>query len=112
MIISSLILIFVLLFFKRLRAQDIDQEVKERAISCMGQIIAHLGDSLQAELPSCLPMFLDRLKNEILRLTTVKAMTSISNSPLKIDLRVILPETLPVLSSFLRYRLIGKWIDR
>jgi len=88
--------------FARLRAQDIDQEVKERAISCMGQIIAHLGDSLQTELPSCLPMFLDRLKNEILRLTTVKAMTSISNSPLKIDLRVILPETLPVLSSFLR----------
>ena len=29
------------------QAQDIDQEVKERAISCMGQIVAHLGDSLQ-----------------------------------------------------------------
>ncbi len=28
-----------------LKAQDIDQEVKERAISCMGQIIAHLGKS-------------------------------------------------------------------
>jgi len=88
--------------FVRLRAQDIDQEVKERAISCMGQIIAHLGDSLQAELPNCLPMFLDRLKNEILRLTAVKAITSIASSPLKIDLRVILPETLPVLASFLR----------
>ena len=30
-----------------MQAQDIDQEVKERAISCMGQIVAHLGDSLQ-----------------------------------------------------------------
>jgi len=29
--------------FVRLKAQDIDQEVKERAISCMGQIVAHLG---------------------------------------------------------------------
>lgn len=29
---------------KRLKAADIDQEVKERAISCMGQIICNLGD--------------------------------------------------------------------
>jgi len=28
---------------KRLKAADIDQEVKERAISCMGQIICNLG---------------------------------------------------------------------
>jgi len=31
----------------RLKAGDIDQEVKERAISCMGQIICNLGDHLQ-----------------------------------------------------------------
>ena len=31
----------------RLKAADIDQEVKERAISCMGQILCHLGDHLQ-----------------------------------------------------------------
>lgn len=31
----------------RLKAADIDQEVKERAISCMGQIICNLGDYLQ-----------------------------------------------------------------
>lgn len=30
---------------KRLKAADIDQEVKERAISCMGQIICNLGES-------------------------------------------------------------------
>jgi len=88
--------------FLRLRAQDIDQEVKERAISCMGQIIAHLGDSIQPELASCLPIFLERLKNEILRLTAVKALTSIASSPLKIDLRCILGGSLPVLASFLR----------
>lgn len=28
---------------RRLKAADIDQEVKERAISCMGQIICNLG---------------------------------------------------------------------
>lgn len=29
---------------RRLKAADIDQEVKERAISCMGQIICNLGN--------------------------------------------------------------------
>lgn len=88
---------------KRLKAADIDQEVKERAISCMGQIIcnlgdrhlsvkavrcqlrceflsdhpaffffSHAGDRLPAELPGTLLIFLERLKNEITRLTTVK----------------------------------------
>jgi len=88
--------------FVKLKAQDIDQEVKERAISCMGQIVAHLGDSLQQELSHCLPIFLERLKNEITRLTAVKALAAIASSPLRIDLRIILTDSLPVLSSFLR----------
>lgn len=63
---------------KRLKAADIDQEVKERAISCMGQIICNLGDSLGDDLPGTLHIFLERLKNEITRLTTVKALTLIA----------------------------------
>lgn len=74
----------------RLRTADIDQEVKERAIACMGQILAHLGDVLHEELPVCLPIFLDRLKNEITRLTTVKALTCIAASPLRVDLKPIM----------------------
>lgn len=87
---------------KRLKAADIDQEVKERAISCMGQIIRNMGDSLSSELRECLPIFLERLKNEITRLTAVKALTMIAGSPLKIDLKPILDEGIPVLASFLR----------
>ncbi|XP_052763076.1 cullin-associated NEDD8-dissociated protein 1-like [Mya arenaria] len=86
----------------RLRAADIDQEVKERAISCMGQIIRNLGDTLSSELRECLPIFLERLKNEITRLTAVKALTMIASSPLKIDLRPILTDGIPILASFLR----------
>ncbi|CAH1272693.1 CAND1 [Branchiostoma lanceolatum] len=86
----------------RLMAADIDQEVKERAITCMGQIICNLGDNLTAELQTCLPIFLDRLRNEITRLTAVKALTMIAGSPLKIDLRPILAEAMPILASFLR----------
>ncbi|XP_043934569.1 cullin-associated NEDD8-dissociated protein 1-like [Protopterus annectens] len=87
---------------KRLKAADIDQEVKERAISCMGQIIYSLGDYLSTDLQPTLQIFLERLKNEITRLTTVKALTLIAGSPLRIDLRPLLAEGVPILASFLR----------
>ncbi|XP_077781116.1 cullin-associated NEDD8-dissociated protein 1-like [Podarcis muralis] len=87
---------------KRLKAADIDQEVKERAISCMGQIVCNLGDYLSSDLQPTLKIFLERLKNEITRLTTVKALTLIASSPLRIDLRPILAEGFPILASFLR----------
>ncbi|KZC10543.1 PREDICTED: cullin-associated NEDD8-dissociated protein 1 [Dufourea novaeangliae] len=86
----------------RLRTADIDQEVKERAIACMGQILAHFGDTLSDELHVCLPIFLDRLRNEITRLTTVKALTCIASSPLRVDLKPIMDEAVPILGSFLR----------
>ncbi|KOB74043.1 putative Cullin-associated NEDD8-dissociated protein 1 [Operophtera brumata] len=86
----------------RLRATDMDQEVKERAIAACGQLLCHFGDYLQPELPVCLPIFLERLRNEITRLTTVKALTKVASSPLRIDLRPILPDAVPILGSFLR----------
>lgn len=48
---------------------------------------------LQHELPVCLPIFLERLRNEITRLTTVKALTKVAASPLRIDLTPILVST-------------------
>uniref|UniRef100_A0A672G9E0 Cullin-associated and neddylation-dissociated 2 (putative) n=1 Tax=Salarias fasciatus TaxID=181472 RepID=A0A672G9E0_SALFA len=87
---------------KRLKATDIDQEVKERAISCMGHMVCYLGDHLKTELSDILSIFLERLKNEITRLTAVRTITLVSASPLKIDLSTILPEALSVLGSFLR----------
>ncbi|XP_041975254.1 cullin-associated NEDD8-dissociated protein 1 [Aricia agestis] len=86
----------------RLRAADMDQEVKERAIAACGQLICHFGDYLQNELSVCLPIFLERLRNEITRLTTVKALTKIAASPLRIDLRPILSDAVPILGTFLR----------
>ncbi|CAH2312122.1 cullin-associated NEDD8-dissociated 1-like isoform X1 [Pelobates cultripes] len=87
---------------KRLQATDIDQEVKERALSCMGHIICHLGDQLGSDLQPTLHLILDRLRNEITRLTAVKVLILVAGSPLKIDLRPLLKEALPILSSFLR----------
>jgi len=85
-----------------LKAQDIDQEVKESAITCMGLIIANLGDQLGAQLPSVLQILQDRLTNEITRLTAVKAIENIASSRLHIDLSPILAESIKELSSFLR----------
>lgn len=69
---------------KRLRATDIDQEVKERAISCMGHIVCYLGDHLGADVQGVLAIFLERLKNEITRHTAVRTVTLVCASPLKV----------------------------
>ncbi|XP_055115364.2 cullin-associated NEDD8-dissociated protein 2 isoform X4 [Symphalangus syndactylus] len=86
----------------RLRATDLDQEVKERAISCMGHLVGHLGDRLGDDLEPTLLLLLDRLRNEITRLPAVKALTLVAVSPLQLDLQPILAEALPILASFLR----------
>lgn len=38
----------------------------------MGLIVSTFGDHLNAELPACLPVLVDRMGNEITRLTAVK----------------------------------------
>ncbi|XP_010930555.1 cullin-associated NEDD8-dissociated protein 1 [Elaeis guineensis] len=86
----------------RLANQDQDQEVKECAISCMSLIISTFGDNLQLELPACLPILVDRMGNEITRLTAVKAFAVIANSPLRIDLSCVLEQVVSELTTFLR----------
>ncbi|XP_077231558.1 cullin-associated NEDD8-dissociated protein 1-like [Tasmannia lanceolata] len=86
----------------RLANQDQDQEVKECAISCMGLVISTFGDNLQTELPACLPVLVDRMGNEITRLTAVKAFAVIASSPLKIDLSCVLQPVVAELTTFLR----------
>ncbi|KAK2661463.1 hypothetical protein Ddye_000037 [Dipteronia dyeriana] len=93
----------------RLTNQDQDQEVKECAISCMGLVISTFGDNLTAELSACLPVLVDRMGNEITRLTAVKvgqsehnAFAVIATSPLKIDLSCVLEHVIVELTAFLR----------
>ncbi|GFZ09540.1 cullin-associated and neddylation dissociated [Actinidia rufa] len=86
----------------RLTNQDQDQEVKECAISCMGHVVSTFGDNLKEELPSCLPVLVDRMGNEITRLTAVKAFAVIAASPLHIDLSCVLEHVIAELTAFLR----------
>lgn len=86
----------------RLTNQDQDQEVKECAISCMGLVISTFGDNLTTELPASLPVLVDRMGNEITRLTAVKAFATIAASPLHIDLSCVLENVIAELTAFLR----------
>lgn len=45
----------------------------------MGLVVSTFGDHLGAELPSCLPVLVDRMGNEITRLTAVKVCGSLSS---------------------------------
>jgi cullin-associated NEDD8-dissociated protein 1 len=49
-----------------------------------------------------LRVLLDRLKNDVTRLTAVKALATIARSPLNIDLSPVLAAALAELTSFLR----------
>ena len=87
----------------RLSSQDQDLEVKESAITTMGQLIASIGDILgDAKLGSCLPVLLERLRNETTRITALKAFSLISLSPLKVSLSCVLNDAVLVCADFLR----------
>ncbi|KAL3515772.1 hypothetical protein ACH5RR_022674 [Cinchona calisaya] len=86
----------------RLTNQDQDQEVKESAITCMGLVVSTFGDHLRGELPACLPVLVDRMGNEITRLTSVKAFAAIAASPLHLDLSCVLEHVISELTAFLR----------
>nr|GMD40784.1 cullin-associated NEDD8-dissociated protein 1 [Ipomoea batatas] len=86
----------------RFTNQDQDQEVKECAITCMGLVVSTFGDHLQTELPACLPVLVDRMGNEITRLTAVKAFAVIAASPLHLDLSCVIEQVIAELTAFLR----------
>ena len=71
---------------KRLLAQDQDQEVKECAIQCMELLICHLGDEAAVRLDRVLPVLLERLRNEITRITAVKAFGALASATLDVGL--------------------------
>jgi len=86
----------------RLAASDIDQEIKECAISAVGQLVASFGDHLAGELGRVMELLMARLRNDVTRVPTLKALSVISASPLDVDLSPILDGAVRELSQFLR----------
>jgi len=71
----------------KLMATDIDQEVKESALECFGHLMACVGDlpAFQTALQSCLPPFVERVKNEVTRSIAIKALKTMCISKVQID---------------------------
>lgn len=92
----------------RLDAQDQDQEVKECAIETMGLTICHLGDACAEALPGTMPVLLERLRNEITRITAVKTFALLAAAKLDAKLSsplngsTVLQAVVAELASFLR----------
>mmetsp|Transcript_31002 Transcript_31002/g.77547 ORF Transcript_31002/g.77547 Transcript_31002/m.77547 type:complete len:1225 (+) Transcript_31002:85-3759(+) len=86
----------------RLGALDQDQEVKEASIITMGTLVARVGDALGAKLEEALPVMLERLRNEITRLTAVRAFEQIVASELPLALKEMVPPLLGELLGYLK----------
>lgn len=87
---------------ERMARTDVDVEIKERAISCMGQIIATFGDKMPEQLPIALEMLHEKLNHESTRLTCVKALIKIANSPVNMSLSCLFPKAFTTIAPFLR----------
>lgn len=68
---------------KLLGTNDVDQEVKERSILCFGALMSQTGDILQSEQRAAWDIFLERLRNEVTRLVSVRTLTIICQSPVQ-----------------------------
>ena len=80
-------------------ALDIDQAVKEAAISAMSLVVATIGDKCP-ELESVLQLLSDRLTNEITRSAAVTAFGVIAEA--KVDIKCVLSDVVGKLASFMR----------
>lgn len=70
----------------KLVATDIDQEVKESALECFGNLTACVGDlpAFQGALETCLPPFVERIRNEVTRSTAIKALKTMCISKVRV----------------------------
>jgi cullin-associated NEDD8-dissociated protein 1 len=64
----------------RLEALDIDQEIKECAITAVGLLFSHCGTCLAPRLPHVLSVLHRRLENEVTRIPTLKALNTMASS--------------------------------
>ncbi|CAH0476431.1 unnamed protein product [Peronospora belbahrii] len=85
-----------------LKVHDIDQEIKEAAISTIGEIVATLGNELGPRVGEVYPLLMERLNNEITRIQSIKAIGVIARSKLDLDMSPILVECTQTLAQLLR----------
>jgi cullin-associated NEDD8-dissociated protein 1 len=95
-----------------LAAHDVDQEIKECALTACAALLSALHSSLTPEQTTrLLTLLLERLKNETTRIAAIKTLRSIAASDNdysdeidkeKIDLSPILADSIQTMASFLK----------
>lgn len=88
----------------RLKEVDIDQEVKESAITAAGLLLASMGDLRAGAVDEILPVLEERLDNEVTRTATLRALTFASTSPAKLTLHKHVPAVLEKVAALLRQK--------
>jgi len=88
----------------RLREVDIDQEVKESAITASGLLLACMGDLKAGAVDEILPILEERLDNEVTRTATLRALTFASTSPAALPLQKHVPAVLQKVAALLRQK--------
>eukprot|EP00929_Paragymnodinium_shiwhaense_P075115 TRINITY_DN3840_c0_g2_i1.p1 TRINITY_DN3840_c0_g2~~TRINITY_DN3840_c0_g2_i1.p1 ORF type:complete len:1278 (-),score=399.72 TRINITY_DN3840_c0_g2_i1:105-3938(-) len=88
----------------KLVATDIDQEVKESALECLGHLAACVGDlpAFSAALQGCLQPFVERIRNEVTRSTAIRSLKTMCISKIPVQpLAGILPALGSQLATYL-----------
>jgi cullin-associated NEDD8-dissociated protein 1 len=84
-----------------LEAHDVDQEIKECALTAAASLLTSLSTTLsQSQNERLLTLLLDRLKNETTRIPAIKTLAVIAAA--QVDLSSILDEAIVTLASFLK----------
>ena len=70
-----------------LSRSDLDQELRERAIVCLGDLVIYAGADIGQDLQKALQILKDRLKNENTSLITLNTLARIADAPTSRDAR-------------------------
>ena len=94
-----------------LSATDVDQEIKECALSTCASLLSALHSNLSKEqMDKLLTLILDRLQNETTRIAAIKTLSTVASAfnsdtmddDNKIDLSLILGDAIKAMASFLK----------
>lgn len=100
----------------KMSRSDLDLEIRERAVTCMGAIIATFGDLMHQQTVVALNAIHEKLDNdstrsapysachtvELIRLTCLKALSDVLDSGTKVPLDSIFPRAFVTLSLYLK----------
>eukprot|EP00392_Amoebophrya_sp_AT5.2_P010507 g10569.t1 len=65
---------------EKMQKTDIDQDVKEASLECLGHTLACTGDFFKEDAHKCLPPFVERLRNEMTRMQAISALKAMCQS--------------------------------